>query len=258
MITVSLPVYNHPWLIRRAVDLILGQTLKDLQLVVVNDAGPSPWNRLEGIKDERLVRFDLPKNRGPYYANAVVLAATGRELFTVHDSDDWSQRDRLQVLVDHQGTADVVCDGFTRHGNNGQVTTFKPQPNLIGHQGARSLWHIAHHKGLWKTEALRTLGMGPQFRVGWDTYLMHFAALTLKVEWVMDYFGYNQERQPGSLITSPKTGPNSKLRAAHVVEMGRLWKEVQADPSRVAEILQPPEDVAVLVAEDAERLRGLL
>lgn len=253
-----MPYWRTPWLVRRAVDLILAQTFKDLMLVVVNDGDAAPWNRLESIKDERLVRFDLEKNRGPYYANQVVLDATSRPLFTVHDADDWSQSDRLEVLHSKLGKmVDVAVDGFTRHGTNGQTTLMKTQPELVGHSGARSLWHIAHHKGLWRTESLRPLGMGPRFRVGWDTYLMHFAALALKVEWVK-YYGYNQERQKDSLITSPQTGPRSKLRAEAIAVMGQMWNEAKADPSRIADICAPTPDIAAVLAVDADRLRSLL
>jgi glycosyltransferase involved in cell wall biosynthesis len=250
-------VFNHPWLIRRAVDLILGQTYRDFQLVVTNDAGPPPWDRLESIRDTRLVRFNMKENRGPYYANHVALTATEHEYFTVHDSDDWSQNDRLEVLLSRIGGAEAAVDGWTRHGSNGQATKIKSTPTLVGHRGTRSLWHIAHHKGLWRTESVRRLTFGPQFRVGWDTYLMHLAALALKVEWV-DYYGYNQERQPGSLITSAKTGPNSKFRAQIIVEMDRLWNEVKAEPDRLDDILKPVPTMQAHIDSDVKRLRALL
>lgn len=253
-----MPMWKTPWVVRRAVDLILAQTHRDLQLVVTNDGDKADaWNWLAGLKDSRLVRFDLEKNRGPYYANQVVLEATAAPLFTVHDSDDWSQSDRLEVLYGRLGAADVAVDGFTRHGLNDQTTRIKTTPNLIGHQSQRALWHIAHHKGLWQTDALRPLTMGPQFRMGWDTYLMHLAALCLKVEWV-DYYGYNQQRRAGSLILSPQTGVKSKARTEAIVKMAEMWRQVQADPSTVAEVCRPSEDLQAKIDADVERLRGLL
>lgn len=258
MICVSVPYWKTPWVVRRAVELILAQTWRDLVLVVTNDGDhPKVWDWLDGVNDSRLVRFDLAKNRGRYYADSVVLAANPHPYFTVHDSDDWSQVDRLEVLMGRLGAADAVVDGFTRHGTNGQTERHKPQPQLIGHQSPRSLWHFAHHKGIWQTDALRPLGMGPQFRMGWDTYLMHYAALTLKVEWVQ-YFGYNQQRRPGSLISSPDSGPQSKQRANAVIVMNQQWKEAQASPERIPEILAPPPDLAARIEQDAARLRGLL
>lgn len=256
-VLVSLPYFNTPHLVRRAVDSILGQTFKDLRVVVLNDGKFPPWNQLADIKDERLVRFELSKNRGRYFADAVSLAANPYEFFTVHDSDDWSESTRYQVLAEAINEADVACDNWTRHGMNDGVELHKSKPVLIGHHSSRSLWHIAHHKGLWRTEALRTIGMHPGFRMGWDTYLMHFAALTLKIEWV-NYFGYHQQRRANSLVTSKTTGVASKSRAEAIVAMEEMWKRAQAEPERVTEICAPTPEVKALVEGEAERLRGLL
>lgn len=256
-ILVSLPLYQTPDLIRRAVDSILGQTYTDLRLVVVNDGGTKPWGPLEDIADKRLVRFDLPKNRGRYYADAVTLAANPFDYYTIHDSDDWSESTRLEVLFMLCGGLDVSVDGWTRHGLNDQVARFKSRPELLAHRSGRSLWHIAHHKGLWNTEALRTIGIPAHLRVGWDTYLMHIAALTLKVSWV-DYYGYHQQRRKNSLITSPLTGVTSRMRAAAIVELDRIWKAVEAEPERAAELVAPPADLQAQIRLDADRLLRLL
>jgi len=256
-VLVSLPYYQTPELVRRAVDSILGQTYRDLRLVVLNDGGPSPWSRLADITDERLVRFALTKNRGRYFADAVALAANPYEFFTVHDADDWSDSTRYQTLTERMNGADLACDGYIRHGLNEQVERHKPKPELIGHKSSRSLWHIAHHKGLWRTEALRTIGMHPGYRVGWDTYLGHLAALTLKVEWV-SYYGYHQQRRKNSLVTSRATGIQSQLRAKAIEAMEEIWKQVKAEPERVTEICAPPPYLQALVEGEAERLRALL
>jgi glycosyltransferase involved in cell wall biosynthesis len=258
VILVTVPYYQTPWLIRRAVDSILGQTYRDLQLVVVNDGDRGgPWKWLHDITDRRLIRFDLEKNRGRYYADSVALAACPHEYFTIHDSDDWSESTRIQTLLERIGGTDVVVDGYTRHGLNVQTEKYKPRPELIGHRSTKSLWHIAHHKALWRTDALKTLGLGPQFRVGWDTYLMHFAAQTLKVEWV-NYYGYHQERRKGSLTQAAATGIQSKTRAAAIATMDGLWKQAQADPDQIPDLLKPNPQLEVEVQADAERLRSLL
>lgn len=256
-ILVTLPYFQTPHLIRRAVDSILAQTFTDLKLVVVNDGDSKPWGPLADITDRRLVRFDLAKNRGRYYADAVTLTANPYEHYTIHDSDDWSESTRYETLVESLGGMDAACDGWTRHGLNDQVARFKSRPELLAHRSGRSLWHIAHHKGLWNTEALRTIGVPAHLRVGWDTYLMHIAALTLKVSWV-DYYGYHQQRRKNSLITSPLTGVTSRHRALAIVELDRIWKLVEAEPDRAAEHVAPPEDVQAQIRQDAERLLRLL
>lgn len=253
-ILVSLPYFQTPFLIRRAVDSILTQDV-ELKLVVVNDGGGAVWEPLADIEDPRLVRFDLAKNRGRYYCDAVTLAANPYELYTIHDSDDWSESGRYSRLLSELGGMEAAVDGWTRHGTNGGVQRFKSKPELVAHRTGKSLWHFAHHKGLWNTEALRTIGMPAHLRVGWDTYLMHVAALTLKVAWV-DYYGYHQQRRPNSLITSPLTGVQSRHRAQAIVELDRMWKEVQAEPDRAAAIVTT--ELQAEVQADAERLLRLL
>lgn len=257
MIFVSLPYWKTPHLLRRAVDSILAQTHRDLLLVVVNDGDTPPWERLADIRDSRLVSFDLPENRGRYYCDAVTLAANPFDLYTIHDSDDWSESTRLAYLVECLGGMEGAADGYLRHGLNGEVTKQKPRPELMGHRATRSLWHIAHHKGLWRTESLQTIGIHPGFRVGWDTYLMQFAALSLKMNWI-SYYGYHQERRKGSLITSTGTGVQSRLRAKAIEAFEELWKQAQVFPDQVTQICAPPPDLALRVEADAERLRKLL
>lgn len=257
MILVSVPYRQTPWLVRRAVDLLLGQTYPDLRVVVTADADPTLLPMLSDIRDPRLIRFSLPEHRGRYYIDSVALAANPFDLFSVHDSDDWSNSTRFENLLEGLGEADAIADGFTRHGLNGNTEKYRPRPELVGYRGGRALWHIAHHKGLWRTEKLRLLGMGPQFRVGWDTYLMHFAALALKVEWVKT-FGYHQQRRKGSLTQATRTGIASKFRAEAIVELDRLWKLGEADPDSIPEILRPSPELEERISADAARLRELL
>jgi hypothetical protein len=261
VILVSVPFFETPWLVRRAVDLLLGQTFPDLRIVVTKDGGRiSPWPYLSDISDPRLIRFELPENRGRYYADSVALLANPFELFSVHDSDDWSDSTRFEGLINALNEADGVTDGFIRHGTNEQIEKHKPQPGLVGHRSGRSLWHIAHHKGLWRTEKLRPLGMGPTFRVGWDTYLMHFAERLLKIEWVNSY-GYHQQRRKGSLTQSAGTGIASKYRKGVIEELDRLWGTAEQsgfDPGEVEDLLRPNPKLLSELSADAARLRELL
>lgn len=258
MILVSLPYFEDPFHIRRAVDLLLGQTFRDLRIVVTKDGGRiSPWPFLSEIKDPRLIRFELPKNRGRYYADSVALAANPFELFSVHDSDDWSNSTRFGSMIDALNEADGVSDGWIRHGLNEAIEKYRPKPEMIGYRSGRSLWHFAHHKGLWRTEKIRILGMGPTFRVGWDTYLMHFAALCLKLEWTKN-LDYHQQRRKGSLTQSSATGIASKHRARAIELLDRLWNSAKADPDSVETILKPPPEVEASIEADASRLRELL
>jgi hypothetical protein len=86
---------------------------------------------------------------------------------------------------------------------------------------------------------------------------MHFAALTLKVEWVKS-FRYHQERRKGSLTQSAATGIASKHRAETIKKLDEMWAKAQADPEQVPAICAPDPTLAKMIEADAARLRALL
>src|SRR5262245_6669645 len=99
-VTVVITHYQCRAYIRQAVESILNQTHANLTLVVVNDGDPDPpWPELAHIGDRRLVRFDLSRNYGLYFAIQVVLAATDAPFFAVQDADDWSDPPRIARLL---------------------------------------------------------------------------------------------------------------------------------------------------------------
>lgn len=100
-ITVTMPYYRSPETVRRAVDAVLGQTHTNLTLIVTNDGDQDtpPWPALADITDPRLVRFELPENRGRYFADAVTLAACDTPWFAIHDADDEAEPTWLSTLL---------------------------------------------------------------------------------------------------------------------------------------------------------------
>lgn len=251
-----MPYYQTPDTIERAVWSVLEQTLSDLVLVVVNDGASSTvWQPIAHIDDPRLIRFDLPENRGRYYADAVVLAATGTDLFTIHDSDDWSEPDRYQRLHTKlvQARAEVVFGGYRQHKLDGTTRDVRPSLQTMHRSGV--LRHVAHHTAIYKTEALRRIGgPNPTYRMAWDTFMIGMAARELKWCQVPDPL-YHHCHRPGSLMQDPKTSKDSPARKALWVELrGNRWKHYLKTGER------PPVDpvLAAAVQSDADRLRTLL
>jgi len=100
-VTVSLPYFDCRKYVRRAVESILGQSHRELMLIIVNDGDPDPpWEALSDITDSRIVRFDLATNHGRYFADSVVLAATTDQYFMFQDADDWSEATRIATLME--------------------------------------------------------------------------------------------------------------------------------------------------------------
>lgn len=88
--------------LRTSVLSILNQTVKDLELIVVNDCSGADYVRvfetIAGL-DPRIRVIDLAENSGTYVArNAGFAEATGK-FFTGQDDDDWSHPERLERQV---------------------------------------------------------------------------------------------------------------------------------------------------------------
>jgi glycosyltransferase involved in cell wall biosynthesis len=116
LFSVVIPTYNRPDFLPEAIDSVLGQTVDDLECLVVDDAGPVPAS----VPDDprvRLIRRDL--NGGePAARNTGIQEARGRFLAFL-DDDDIFTRDRLQIALEGLERAPIAL--CYRGGMDGSV-----------------------------------------------------------------------------------------------------------------------------------------
>ena len=114
---VIMPAYNAAHTIERTVRSILGQTMGDLVLIVVNDGSTDDTGaileRLHG-EDPRVRPITVP-NGGPARARNIALEAVpqGTEYLAFSDADDLLAPDALQYAIENAGDADLVLMGFS-------------------------------------------------------------------------------------------------------------------------------------------------
>ncbi len=100
-ISIIMPVYNSEAYMEKSINSILNQTLKELELICINDT--SKDNSLKVLqkiskKDKRLIILDNQKNLGPGGSrNMAILIAKGEFVMFV-DSDDWLETDACEKL----------------------------------------------------------------------------------------------------------------------------------------------------------------
>lgn len=110
---------RHRLLLERALPSALGQSLSDLEVIVVVD-GPDPDTELAlaRIRDPRLRVIVLPQQRGAAQArNVGVDAARAPWIALLDDDDEWfpyKLHDQLAVAAQTPGLAVVVCPWITR------------------------------------------------------------------------------------------------------------------------------------------------
>ncbi len=143
-VSVLMPAYNAEDTIAYAMESVLNQTWRNLELIVVDDGSTDDtWSVIQSMaaQDTRVIPVRHAMNRGAYSArNAALLRATG-DFITVNDADDWSHPERIAVQVtdlldnDHvlnttmliraQSNLDVFIkpDGGTRFQNYSSLMT---------------------------------------------------------------------------------------------------------------------------------------
>jgi len=101
--SIVIPTYGAEETLRRAVDSALGQSLRDIEVIVVDDASPDrSWPLIAEImqRDQRVRALRNKRNQGKSISmNRAVSIARGRWL-AVLDADDWYHPDRLEALIE--------------------------------------------------------------------------------------------------------------------------------------------------------------
>lgn len=239
-IAVAMPYFGCPELVERAVRSVLRQTVRDLALIVVGDGEAPPLK----VRDSRLVVLTLPENRGPYFAQQVVLGASPFDWYAPHGADDWSDPDHLAALMSVGGSA-VITGAVWFH--NGPNVTLNVAPYEVG---------------LFATERLRGLGgHNPAERIGQDTLLMRLLRLTGPVS-VTKRATYHRVRRPGTLMTAPATRPGSKARNEMRARNRAVYRKARelrhVDRIRQWRLAQVPPALSDALEEQTARLRAML
>ena len=121
-VTVIIPVFNVSAFIRRCVQALMNQTLKEVQYIFVDDASPDDSveiirKELESFPERKadVSIVSHEKNRGLPAARNTGLARAEGEYIYHCDSDDWIEPDMLEKLyaAAKERDADIAyCDFF--------------------------------------------------------------------------------------------------------------------------------------------------
>lgn len=99
-VTVVIPVYNRPVLLRRALESVSRQTCQSIDLVVVDDASSTDLNEIrEEVEAGGGYWIRLPKRSGPAAARNAGVAATKSPWIAFLDSDDEWEPEKLELQL---------------------------------------------------------------------------------------------------------------------------------------------------------------
>jgi glycosyltransferase involved in cell wall biosynthesis len=99
LVSVIIPTYNRAWCVERAVDSVLTQTIRDVELVVVDDGSNDDTARRLAAYGPAL-QVISQANRGVSAARNTGIAAARGRWIALLDSDDYWLPEKLKVQVD--------------------------------------------------------------------------------------------------------------------------------------------------------------
>lgn len=128
-VSVIVPVYNAEKYLRECVDSILGQTLSDIELILVDDgstdSSPAICDRY-AEQDARVQVIHKPNGRAASARNAGLRAASGEYVAFV-DSDDWISPEMYEKML--ETGADVTLCDYVRFRGEAEIPFTQPNVN---------------------------------------------------------------------------------------------------------------------------------
>ena len=114
VISVIVPTYRRPDKLRRALEAIAAQTYHDVEVIVVNDGGPSVRGVVSALEGRvRIVLHEAETNHGHFACrNVAVGLATGDRIAFCDDDDTYAPHHLASVASAIPG-ADLVYSGVT-------------------------------------------------------------------------------------------------------------------------------------------------
>lgn len=101
-VSVIVPAYNAGRTINIALDSLLAQTWKNLEIIVVDDCSTDNTSEIVehyAMKDPRISLVRKTVNEGAYEARNTGLQYATGDLIMAHDSDDWSHPQKIELQL---------------------------------------------------------------------------------------------------------------------------------------------------------------
>src|SRR5699024_5150668 len=183
-ISVILPAYNCENEIKTAIESLLDQTWKNIELLIVDDCSTdSTFNVAKEYeqKDKRIKVLQTPENSGPYVARNLALEIANGEYVTVNDADDWSHIQKLEIQVKH------LIINPTIIANTSQLSRLT-EDLLFYRRGTRGRYLFSNMSSLMfrRKEVLETIGYWDSVRFAADGEYKRRMTLAFGNEAVVD------------------------------------------------------------------------
>jgi glycosyltransferase involved in cell wall biosynthesis len=166
-VSVIVPCFNAGKTIKTALESLLSQSWRNLEIIVVDDCSEdNTVSVIESLSEEfsQIKLLKQPQNGGAYRArNAGLLVAKGA-FITTHDADDWSHPQKIQLQMEYLSRNEAVmgvCTQWVRATPTLNIEhNWRLNPRLI---------HWSHSSFLFRRVVFDELGYWDSVLVGGDT-----------------------------------------------------------------------------------------
>ena len=218
LVSVIVPVFNAADLLPSAVHSLLAQSWLSMEVLLVNDG--STDNSLEvaqalATQDARVRVIELGRNRGAYAARNAGMAEARGTFITVHDSDDWSHPQKIEMqastLLEDEALKASVSH-WARASNNLEFTRWRIEDGWT-HRNVSSL--------MLRAELREKLGYWDRVRVNADSEYYYR---------ILSAFGPRAIREvcPGIPLAFGRTTPES-LTSTSATHLRTQFRGVRND-----------------------------
>ena len=248
-VSVIIPVYNTEAYLPACLDSVLGQTLRDLELIAIDDCSPDGCGRIldeYAARDSRVRPIHLEENRRQGYGrNRGLERAAGKYVYFL-DSDDTIEPEALEELsdlADRDELDAVFFDSRDVYENEALKSVYNPPftlrkgsyrdevytgPDLLDAFFTYDEWTCYPQRIFWRREFLLEEGIQyPEGTEHEDEFFAFAGILTAKRARYVPKQYFNLRIRPQSVMTS-RTSPknfhgyfmNYYLMNAFVAERG--------------------------------------
>ncbi len=143
-LSIIVPVYNVEQYLRRALDSLVGQTYKNIEIILVDDGSTDDSGKIcdeYASQDERIMVIHK-ENGGIVSARKAAVAATTGDYIINFDSDDWIEADAYECVVQKIETyhPDIVAFGYTKEYED--FTEKYPLEFSEGYYSSEEFWRL--------------------------------------------------------------------------------------------------------------------
>lgn len=128
LVSVIMPVYNAEKFIQEAVNSVLRQTYKNLELIIVDDASTDgSLGIIEKYSDPRIRIYRNEENRGISYSTNRAISSSRGKYIALLDDDDIAVCNRIRLQVDfmeQNEDVDILGGASAEIDSDGQIIKF--------------------------------------------------------------------------------------------------------------------------------------